>query len=146
MAEKKIETRGPEPSTQEVVKLLTSILNEVQKQVQSKTAEPLEGEAMRAVEQFREISAALALQRRPTITLTSDRTQIPTGQPVNLHWSSTEARKVSIAPDVGEVTPVAGGSIPVTPSMLPTTYIATATGDLCGRATAEITITASVIL
>jgi hypothetical protein len=145
MIDKKAETSSQEPEIKPVVDLLTSILEEFRKQVQSKTPKPLEGAALQAVELFREISASLALQPRPTITLRADRTQITSGQSVNLFWSSTEARAVSIAPDVGEVTPVAGGSILVTPSILPTTYTATATGGLCGRATAEVTITASVI-
>ena len=49
------ETSGQQPEIKPVVDLLTSILSEVQKQVLSKTPKPLEGEALRAVEQFREI-------------------------------------------------------------------------------------------
>lgn len=144
MTDKKAVTSSQEPEIKPVVDLLTSILNEVQKQVQSKPPKPLEGKAVEAVELFREIGASLALQARPTITLRADRTQITSGESVNLFWSSLEARAVSIAPDVGEVTPAAGGSIPATPSILPTTYTATATNP-CGRATAEETITAPVI-
>ena len=56
--------RLQQPETKPVVDLLTSILNEVQKQVRvDNTDQPLEGEAAGAVEQFREIVAALALHR-----------------------------------------------------------------------------------
>jgi hypothetical protein len=144
MTDKKAEPGRQTSETQRVADLLTSILNNVQKQVQSQTREPLEGKAVEAVELFREIGASLALQARPTITLRADRTQIKSGESVNLFWSSLEARAVSIAPDVGEVTPAAGGSIPATPSILPTTtYTATATNP-CGRATAEVTIEVTI--
>jgi hypothetical protein len=49
-------------STARVVDLLTSILDEVKKQVISKTPEPLIGEARKAVEQFQRIRQALVPQ------------------------------------------------------------------------------------
>ena len=108
------ETSGQQPEIKPVVDLLASILSEVQNQVLSKTPKPLEGAALRAVELFREISAALALRPRPTITLTND---APQGGTVTLRWSSTGAQTVSIDQEVGgvttslgELTPAAGGS------------------------------------
>jgi hypothetical protein len=132
MIEKKVEpekqieppqTSGQGSTTQaDVVKLLASILNEVQRQVQSKTPKPLEGVALQAVEQFREIVAALALQPRPTITLIAvpDKFEFGGGT-TRLTWSSTDAQTVSLdkkefdkeTVKVQELTPAAGGSIDV---------------------------------
>ena len=42
MADKRVVTRGQDSSTQAVVELLTSILGDVQKQVQSKTSPKLD--------------------------------------------------------------------------------------------------------
>ena len=119
MAVKKAETSREEPETKPVVDLLTKILDEFREQVQSKTPKPLEGEAVRAVELFKEISTTLALQlRRPFIDLTNDPVQ---GGNVTLRWSSTGAQTVSIDQEVevggvivttplGELTPAAGGA------------------------------------
>ena len=63
MAEKKAETSTQEASTQPVVDLLTHILNEFRKQAQSTTAPPLESEAVKAVEAFKEISNALDVRK-----------------------------------------------------------------------------------
>ena len=96
------ETSGQQPEIKPVVDLLTSILSEVQKQVQSKTPQPLEGQAVEAVEQFRQIGAALALQPLPTITLTADPAQFGiNGGTTKLTWSSTDAQKVSIDQQLG---------------------------------------------
>ena len=152
MADKKAATRGQDSTTQTVVDLLTSILNEVQKQIQSKTPAPLAGGAQIALDQFTEIGAALALQPLPTVTLSAD----PTGFGVNggtakLTWSSTDAKLVSIdekvgdvTQNVGEVTPVVGGFIEV--SVLTTTiFTATAQGP-CGSAKASVTVTVAGLL
>lgn len=137
MENKKAAPGGPEPETKPVIDLLTSILNEVQKQVQSKTPKPLEGEAVRAVEQFREIVAALALQ--PTITLSAEPTEIKDVGKTKLTWSSTGAETVSIDQGVGEVTPAAGGSIEVRVTRT-TLFTATATNP-CGSKTASVLVT-----
>jgi len=136
------ETSGQQPEIKPVVDLLASILSEVQNQVLSKTPKPLEGAALRAVEQFREISAALALQRRPTITLTADP---PQGGTVTLRWASTDALTVSIDQTVGnvttplgEVTPPASGSKQFSGNG-PTTFTATANGA-CASVTASVTV------
>jgi hypothetical protein len=146
--DKQAETSSQEPETKSVVALLTSILNEVQKQVLSPTPRPLAGELQTprplaggpqiALDRFTEIVAALELQPPPTITLKADRTQLPSeGGKVTLSWFTTNARAVSINPNVGEV-PVADGSIVV--SVLATTnFTATATGP-CRSATAPVTV------
>lgn len=144
MTDKKAVTRSQEPEIKPVVDLLTSILNEVQKQVQSKTPKPLEGTALRAVDQFREIGAALALQPRPTITLKAEPTGFGvSGGTAKLIWSSTEAQTVSIDQNVGEVTPAAGGLIEVS-VLATTTFTATAKG-LCASATAIATVNVAVV-
>jgi len=143
--------RVPDTSTQTVVELLTTILEEFKKQVQSKTPEPLEGEAVRAVEHFREISAALALQQRPTMTLTVAPGSLgPSGGSVTLTWSSTDAQTVSIDQKVGdvttslgEVTPAAGG-VKVIVVAATTTFTATAKG-LCASDTKIVEVTVSSI-
>ena len=64
MADEKAETSGgPETSTKPVVDLLSAILEEFKKQVQSKTAPPLVGDALIAVEAFKEISEALDVKK-----------------------------------------------------------------------------------
>jgi hypothetical protein len=154
MADKKALNVGSESSTESVVKLLTSILSEVQKQVQRDTPKPLEGVALQAVEQFKEISDALALQPAPTITLTANPNSVGVGGgTTRLAWSSTNARRVSIVGlevgtgaqrDIGEVKPAAGGSIEVFVGVS-TTFRATATGA-CSSPTAEATIKVEGIL
>ena len=62
---------------------------------------------------------------KPTASLTADRTSITKGDSVKLSWTTTDATNVSIAPEVGAVTPQ--GSTTVTPSES-TTYALTATG------------------
>jgi hypothetical protein len=133
-----------EPPTQPVVDLLTSILSDVQTQVRRKTPKPLEGDAVEAVDLFREIGATLALQPiiRPTITLTAREPTLVVPGNVTLTWSSTRAETVSIDNGVGEVTPPAGGSKDVLVSALgKTIFTATAVGKgPCGaKATAEVT-------
>jgi peptidoglycan-associated lipoprotein len=62
---------------------------------------------------------------KPTANLSADRTTINKGDSVKLTWSTTDATNVSIAPEVGAVTPQ--GSTTVSP-MDSTTYTLTATG------------------
>lgn len=144
MADKRVATRPSDSTTQTVVELLTSILNEVQKQVQSKTPPPLAGEAQVAVDLFTEIGAALALQPLPTITLTAQPNQFGVnGGTTRLTWAAIDAELVSIDPNVGEVTPVAGGFIEVV-VVATTTFTATAIGP-CGNATASATVTVQVL-
>jgi hypothetical protein len=150
MAEKKREPQratGEDPATQQVVALLTSILTEVRTQVGSSTSKPpdlatgrrtLEGDAATAVVLFREIGSTLALL--PSITLTAEPTKLDSSGSVKLTWSSTEAQTVSIDPDVGEVSPPAGGSIKV-PISRSTTFTATATArGPCGGATTSVDV------
>jgi hypothetical protein len=150
MADKKAVNLSSESSTESVVKLLTSILNEVQKQVVRKTPKPLEGAALQAVEQFKEISAALALQPAATITLTANPNSFGIGGgTTRLTWSSTNAQTVSIVGlevtgaerDLGEVNPAAGGFIEIFVGVT-TTFRATATGA-CSSPTADATVTVS---
>ena len=167
MIEKKVEpekqaeprqTSGPGSTTQEdVVKLLASILNQVQRQVQSTTPKALlEGAVLQAVEQFREISAALVLQPPPKITLTADPSSFGVnGGAAKLTWSSTDAQTVSIVGvekpvggggavrDIGEVKPAAGGFIEIFVGVT-TTFTATAKGP-CGSATGEATVNVAVL-
>jgi peptidoglycan-associated lipoprotein len=63
---------------------------------------------------------------KPTASLTADRVSVNKGESAKLSWNTTDAAKVSIAPEVGAVTPQ--GSTSVTPSAS-TTYILTASGD-----------------
>jgi len=62
---------------------------------------------------------------KPTASLSADRSTINKGETVKLSWTTTEAPKASIAPEVGAVTPQ--GSTSVTPSTS-TTYTLTASG------------------
>src|ERR1700746_365098 len=61
----------------------------------------------------------------PTVTLTADPTSINKGDSATLHWSSTNATNLTIAPDVGAVAPE--GSTKVSPADS-TTYTLTASG------------------
>ena len=142
MAVKKAEVgSGQGAGSRDVVVLLTEILDEFRKQVQSKTPPGLGSKAVLAVEQFREIDAALTLQRRPIITLVNDP---PQGDRVILRWSSTGAQKVLLHQDVGgrttdlgELTPATGGSREFFGAER-TTFTATAQGPC--------SVTASVIV
>src|SRR5215467_439692 len=86
-------------TTKPVVDLLTAILSEVQKQVQSKTPAPLEGEAVAAVSLFRDIGAILELRppTKPTVHLTANPSQVGRpGDTTTLTWTSTGTETVSI--------------------------------------------------
>ncbi|MGB9434094.1 MAG: peptidoglycan-associated lipoprotein Pal [Candidatus Acidiferrum sp.] len=62
---------------------------------------------------------------KPTATISADRNSINRGESVKLTWSTTDATNVSIAPEVGAVTPQ--GSTSVSP-IESTTYSITASG------------------
>jgi len=62
---------------------------------------------------------------KPTASLNADRTTINKGDSVKLSWTTTDATNVSIAPEVGAVTPQ--GSTTVNP-LSSTTYTLTASG------------------
>ncbi len=74
---------------------------------------------------------------RPTVTLQANPTSLNKGEATTLSWSSTNATQLSIAPDVGAVSPE--GSTKVTPgdSM---TYTITASGP-GGSADASVRVT-----
>src|SRR5258708_8517624 len=74
---------------------------------------------------------------RPTVTLQASPTSINKGDSTSLSWSSTNATQLSIAPDVGAVSPE--GSTKVTPTDS-TTYTITATGP-GGSADASVRVT-----
>jgi peptidoglycan-associated lipoprotein len=73
---------------------------------------------------------------KPTATLTADRTSINKGESVKLSWSTTDAANVSIAPEVGAVTPQGSTSVSPTAS---TTYTLTAS-SAGGNADATVRI------
>ena len=62
---------------------------------------------------------------KPTASITADRNSVNQGESVKLSWTTTDATNVSIAPEVGAVTPQ--GSTSVTPTQS-TTYTLTASG------------------
>jgi peptidoglycan-associated lipoprotein len=62
---------------------------------------------------------------KPTANLNADRTSINKGESVKLTWTTTDATNVSIAPEIGAVTPQ--GSTTATP-VDSTTYTLTASG------------------
>jgi peptidoglycan-associated lipoprotein len=62
---------------------------------------------------------------KPTASISADRQTIEKGESVKLTWTTTDATNVSIAPEVGAVTPQ--GSTTVTPTES-TTYTLTASG------------------
>jgi peptidoglycan-associated lipoprotein len=74
---------------------------------------------------------------RPTVTLQASPTSINKGDSTTLSWSSTNATQLSIAPDVGAVSPE--GSTKVAPSNS-ATYTITATGP-GGSADASVRVT-----
>jgi peptidoglycan-associated lipoprotein len=78
---------------------------------------------------------------KPTASLTADRVSVNKGESVKLSWSTADAAKVSIAPEVGAVTPQ--GSTSVTPSAS-TTYTLTATSD-GGSAESSVRISVSAL-
>jgi peptidoglycan-associated lipoprotein len=79
---------------------------------------------------------------KPTVTFSADRSSINQGESAKLSWTTTDATNVSIAPEVGAVTPQ--GSTTVTPASS-TTYTLTASGPGGSTdATARVTISTPV--
>jgi peptidoglycan-associated lipoprotein len=76
---------------------------------------------------------------KPTASLSADRTTINRGESVKLSWTTTDAANVSIAPEVGAVTPQ--GSTTVNP-LASTTYTLTAS-SAGGNADATVHISVS---
>lgn len=77
---------------------------------------------------------------KPTATISADRNSINQGESAKLTWSTTDATNVSIAPEVGAVTPQ--GSTTVTPSQS-TTYTLTASSS-GGNTDASVRISVNV--
>lgn len=135
-----------DPSTQLTVGLLANILREVQADIQGTKPKQLQGRALQAVDQFRDIVAALALAPKPTIALDAYPTTIPGDHgDTTLTWSSTGAHRVSIRAqsatvdrDLGVTT--LSGSIVVTISE-PTMF--TATADPCGGGSITVKVDTS---
>ncbi len=75
---------------------------------------------------------------KPTASINADRNSINQGESVKLSWTTSDATNVSIAPEVGAVTPQ--GSTSVTPTQS-TTYTLTASG--AGGST-DVTVRVSV--
>lgn len=72
-------------------------------------------------------------------SLSASPAAIPQGNSATLTWSTNYATSASISPTIGSVTPLAGGSVLVTPSAT-TTYTLTANGPN-GPATSQATVT-----
>ncbi len=77
----------------------------------------------------------------PTCTLTATPSSISTGASSALSWTTTDATSLTINNGVGDASPVAAGSVTVTPGTT-TTYTGTVTGD-GGTGTCTATITVS---
>lgn len=77
---------------------------------------------------------------KPTASLSADRTSINRGESIKLSWTTTDATNVSIAPEVGAVTPQ--GSTTVNPTES-TTYTLTASGS-GGNADSSVRISVNV--
>lgn len=86
------------------------------------------------------VSAPPPAAAKPTATLSADRTSINKGESAKLTWSTTDATNVSIAPEVGAVTPQ--GSTTVSPTES-TTYTLTASGP-GGNTDASVRISVNV--
>jgi len=76
---------------------------------------------------------------KPTASLSADKTSINPGESVKLAWTTSDANNVSIAPEVGAVTPQ--GTTTVTPGAS-TTYTLTASGA-GGNADSSVRISVS---
>jgi hypothetical protein len=172
MAETKKEPAGQEPSTQADPKaaaarqdtdtkrlagFLTSILTQVQSQVQSNEPNPLEdnASALKAVDVFRKIVAALALQPCPVLnTLEANPDEFVDfgGGDTTLTWSSTGAQTVSISQKVvstGAQTVLIDSGAPSGSQIVPvgetTEFTATAVHPCCSSAPKSKTVTVAGI-
>ncbi len=81
----------------------------------------------------------------PTCNLTSTPSVINAGDSATLTWTTTNATSVSIDPGVGAVTPVAGGSVIVSPSST-TTYTMTVDGSGGQKSMCTTTVTVETIV
>jgi phospholipase C len=77
-----------------------------------------------------------------TVTLTANPTTVTSGGSSTLTWTTGNAVSISIDHGIGQVMPVAGGSVTVNPAAT-TTYTATATDMFNNTATATATVTVS---
>lgn len=84
--------------------------------------------------------ATVTVHPTPICTLAATPSAINVGQSVTLTWTSTNATSASINNGVGSVTPVAGGSIVVSPAAT-TTYVLTVNGPAGGQSTEQATVT-----
>jgi len=80
---------------------------------------------------------------KPTATLSADRTSINKGESAKLTWSTTDATNVSIAPEVGAVTPQ--GSTTVTPTASTTYTLTASSAGGNADATVRISVAAPVV-
>jgi|JI81BgreenRNA_FD_contig_123_63178_length_6088_multi_8_in_1_out_0_1 YD repeat-containing protein len=76
----------------------------------------------------------------PSCTLSASPGTIALGSSTTLSWTSANASSASINNGVGNVTPVGGGSVVVTPGAT-TTYTLTVVGALGSQATQQVTVT-----
>ena len=139
MARKRLEpvrVDGGEPSTNELVGLLTSIFQEVRGRV---TVPALEGKAELAFQEFQRIKAGLALTQPAAVTtFTANPNPIDAGQSTTLSWTTTNSKTVSIDNGIG--TQPSPGSIDVTLTAT-TTFTATATGSCTESPPVQVTVT-----
>ena len=77
----------------------------------------------------------------PSVVLTASSLSITPGSSVTLSWMSTNGVSASIDQGVGNVTPVAGGSVEVTPASSRTYQITVVGAEGTTPATASVTIT-----
>ena len=80
---------------------------------------------------------------KPTATLSADRTSLNKGESAKLTWSTTDATNVSIAPEVGAVTPQ--GSTTVTPTASTTYTLTASSAGGNADATVRISVAAPVV-
>ena len=80
---------------------------------------------------------------KPTATLSADRSSINKGESAKLTWSTTDATNVSIAPEVGAVTPQ--GSTTVTPTASTTYTLTASSAGGNADATVRISVAAPVV-
>ena len=87
------------------------------------------------------VTKTVTVKVGPGVTFTADPAAIASGQSSTLRWTTTNATGVSIDQGIGTVTPVAGGSKNVSPTVT-TTYTLTATNaDASTTRTAKVTVT-----
>ncbi len=87
-------------------------------------------------------AAVVTVSDAPRATLSAAPATINKGGTATLTWTSANAVSAEIDPDVGVVTPVAGGSVQVSPEQT-TTYTLTVTGSNGATVTAAAVVTVS---